>query len=137
MPATASSILRRVTLLTIALWFASASAFANDGGAHFDAVSAYDEGRYEDALAAIDRATHTSGLSYLRLRVLAASGDRQLQQPGVYEVCACRVTRADWFPTSTDYWHTVAHASTRAHRTYAHGRRALMYVKPTSGSQSE
>ncbi|MDB4989106.1 MAG: Soluble lytic murein transglycosylase precursor [Myxococcaceae bacterium] len=74
MPATASSILRRLTLLTLALCLASASALAHDGSAHLDAVSAYDEGRYEDALVAIDSAARSSGLSFLRLRVLAELG---------------------------------------------------------------
>jgi soluble lytic murein transglycosylase-like protein/tetratricopeptide (TPR) repeat protein len=77
-PATVFSItlrLARHLLLSIVVSTALlARASANEAGDHFDAISAYDEGRYEDALVAIDRAKHGSGLAYLRIRVLAELG---------------------------------------------------------------
>ncbi|HEY6879073.1 MAG TPA: transglycosylase SLT domain-containing protein [Polyangiales bacterium] len=47
---------------------------ANDAGDRFDAVAAFDEGRYEDALSALDKARASSDLGYLRIRVLAELG---------------------------------------------------------------
>ena len=62
--------------MALLLLFACARrAGANDAAAHFDAIAAYDEGRYEDALIAIDGEKQgSSGLSYLRIRVLAELG---------------------------------------------------------------
>ncbi len=66
----------RAILLAFAVVLAgiAPSAHANDAGDRFDAVAAYDEGRYEDALVAIDRAPAASDLAYLRIRVLAELG---------------------------------------------------------------
>ncbi|HEX5656324.1 MAG TPA: transglycosylase SLT domain-containing protein [Polyangiales bacterium] len=47
---------------------------ANDAGDRFDAVAAFDEGRYEDTLASLDRAPSAADLSYLRVRTLAELG---------------------------------------------------------------
>jgi soluble lytic murein transglycosylase len=52
----------------------SALARANDAGDRFDAVAAFDEGRYEDALVSIDKAPPASDLAYLRVRTLAELG---------------------------------------------------------------
>jgi soluble lytic murein transglycosylase len=50
------------------------SARANDASDRFDAVAAFDEGRYEDALRALDRAPPAADLAYLRVRTLAELG---------------------------------------------------------------
>lgn len=52
----------------------SSAAQANDATERFDAVAAFAEGHYEQALAALDRAPLTSDLRYLRVRVLAELG---------------------------------------------------------------
>jgi len=49
-------------------------ASANDAGPRFDAIASYDEGRYEDALEAIDKSPRSSDLAFLRVRVLAELG---------------------------------------------------------------
>jgi soluble lytic murein transglycosylase len=47
---------------------------ANDASHRADAAAAYDDGRYEDALAALSRGELTSDLLYLRMRTLAELG---------------------------------------------------------------
>ena len=63
-------------LLTLALALVSTSgaAHANDASRRFDAIAAYEEGHYEEALAALDGVPLTSDLHYLRIRVLAELG---------------------------------------------------------------
>jgi soluble lytic murein transglycosylase len=60
----------------VCILFAAFGAFAraNDAGDRFDAVAAFDEGRYEDALAALDKAPAAADLAYLRVRALAELG---------------------------------------------------------------
>ncbi|MET0284518.1 MAG: lytic transglycosylase domain-containing protein [Polyangiales bacterium] len=77
MPATAffASRPRFAVVLGCVLFTAfGALARANDAGDRFDAVAAFDEGRYEDALAALDRAPPAADLAYLRVRALAELG---------------------------------------------------------------
>jgi soluble lytic murein transglycosylase len=50
------------------------TAYAEDASPRSDAVSSYDEGRYEDALEAIENSPRSSDLAYLRVRVLAELG---------------------------------------------------------------
>lgn len=51
-----------------------APARANDATYRFDAVTAFEEGRHEDALRALERGPLTSDLAYLRMRLLAELG---------------------------------------------------------------
>lgn len=77
MPATPSFSARPsfvTVLVSISLAVLAAVARANDAGDRFDAVAAFDEGRYEDALAALDRAPPAADLAYLRIRALAELG---------------------------------------------------------------
>ncbi|MET0343669.1 MAG: lytic transglycosylase domain-containing protein [Polyangiales bacterium] len=78
-------MLFRTRLLGVTLWLVSARAAAQPSprpepkpDARVEAAAAYDDGRYEDALATLDAALvggsapRASALSYLRIRVLAA-----------------------------------------------------------------
>ncbi|MEY4511538.1 MAG: hypothetical protein RLZZ450_3660 [Pseudomonadota bacterium] len=69
-----TSLARLAVLLSTTLLLVSGVAQANDAGPRFDAIAAFGEGRYEDALSAIDTSPRSSDLSYLRVRVLAELG---------------------------------------------------------------
>lgn len=59
-----------LTLWLLISWLPT-SASADDNTARRDAISAYDDGRYEAALESLDRAPPSSDLAYLRIRILA------------------------------------------------------------------
>ena len=71
-------MLSRIRDLCVALWLSTvivSAARAEDRevvSVRATAASAYDDGRYEDALAILDAAPSRSDLAYLRIRVLAA-----------------------------------------------------------------
>ncbi len=71
-------MVRRAPIFLVALWLSlsvpEARARANDASYRFDAIAAFDDGRYEDALSALARGPITSDLAYLRVRVLAELG---------------------------------------------------------------
>jgi len=56
------------------LLLAASAARANDAGPRFDAIAAFGEGRYEDALKSLDDSPRSSDLAYLRIRILAELG---------------------------------------------------------------